>query len=258
MTPADFVFETLQTLEVLTNPVTTKETAHKQYEYHQLTAPKGVHLLFTFFPFSLQDKIFQTGEAPSASIVYNTLQKYVEKIGIIDLHAPPTVPWVQDGLASGGLNLLSMTDCLIKEAIERYELDNPIVLSPDEGGQIRTGTQGLSKSRTNSFSVEVHGEVDVKNREVILIDDFTKSGSTLIKSKQAFLQQGAKRVISCVTHLMPLRETGESRLEQLVTKLNGEFLASNTIYTHLLEKTPNLKASCLPIIEDFLKMTDEK
>jgi hypothetical protein len=258
MSPADFVFETIQALEVLTKPMTTKEVTHKKHEYNKLKPPKRIRLIFTFFPFSLQDKIFQTGEAPSALIVYNTLRQYIEKMGIIDLHAPPTVPWVRAGSSTGSLDLLTMTDYLIQEAIKRYELDHPIVLSPDEGGQIRTGTQGLSKSRTNSFSVEVHGEVDVKNKEVILIDDFTKSGSTLIKSKQAFLKQGAKRVISCVTHLMPLRETGETRLEELVKKLNGEFLASNTIYTQLLEKNPKIKVSCLPAIEDFLKLEKAK
>ncbi|MHA2059619.1 MAG: hypothetical protein ACW976_02415, partial [Candidatus Ranarchaeia archaeon] len=126
MSPADFVFETIQALDILSKPMTTKEVAHKKYEYHQLRAPKHLQLLFTFFPFSLQDKIFQTGEAASASIVYNTLSRYIEKMGIIDLHAPPTVPWVKKGSSTGKLDLLTMTDYLIKEAIDRYDLNHPI------------------------------------------------------------------------------------------------------------------------------------
>ncbi len=253
LSPADRVFETMQALEILTTPVKTKEVAHKKYEYTTLKKPANLRLLFTFFPFSLQDKIFLTGEAPSAAIVFKMLKPFVKTLGIIDLHAPPSVPWVKSGIETKKIELLSMTPHLIEAAIARFNLTQPLVLSPDEGGQIRTGTKGLSKSRSNSFTVEVHGEVEVKGREVILIDDFTKSGSTLIKAKQTFLKQGAKKVIACVTHLMPLLETHELKLEQLITKLDGEFLASNTVYTDLLAKHSNLKVSCVPLIKEFLQ-----
>jgi len=255
LSPADRVFETLQALDILCTPVISKEIAHKQYEYTPLKKPKTLKVFFTFFPFSLQDKVFQTGEAPSAKIVYNLFQPLVQNIAVVDLHAPPNIPWVQAGIKSKKLELLTMTDLLITEAIKRFELNHPLVLSPDEGGQIRTGTKGLTKSRRDSFTVDIRGHVNVKGREVILVDDFTKSGSTLIKAKEAFLQQGATQVIACVTHLMPLVDSKETKLEELITKLQGEIVASNTIPTRILSKFPKSLVSCLPLIEKYLKST---
>ena len=87
-----------------------------------------------------------------------------------------------------------------------------------------------------SFRVELHGDLDVKGLNVIVIDDLTKSGSTLLKARDRLLEQGAKEVVLAVAHVIPLMERGEELLERLVEKCNEKIVTTNTIYTDIFSK----------------------
>jgi phosphoribosylpyrophosphate synthetase len=75
------------------------------------------------------------------------------------------------------------------------------------------------------------GEIEVEGKNVIVIDDLTKSGSTLLHSREMLLEQGAKEVGLVVLHVTPIAKKGEKLLENLVRRSNEMVVTSNTVYT---------------------------
>ncbi len=60
-----------------------------------------------------------------------------------------------------------------------------------------------------------------------MIDDFTKSGSTLIKARRRLLEKGAKKVGLAVTHVLPLKDKREELLEKLIEKAEQMIITTN-------------------------------
>ena len=250
---ADRVLEVLQLLSILNRPVKVNEIKHKQYKRETLPSPKDVSVIYTCHPFTLQDGSFKTGEANVAQLILELTLQNATKVGVIDLHSPPDIPWVKKAVNSGKLVCVSAASRLVDEATKRFNLKEPIVVAPDEGGQRRIGIPGFIKKRLDSYTVLLEGGIAVKDRDVVLIDDLTKSGSTLIKARNQLLEQGANRVVSCVTHVLPLIK-GEELLQELVKRLNGKILVSNTVPTKtFLRDYSHLVVSCIPEILSLIQ-----
>lgn len=255
-TTADRFWETLQVLDILKNPIKVFEKAHKKYEYQELKPPKEVVVLYTFLPCALQDKAFKTGEAISAKLAVELTLAKADKVVTIDPHPPEKIPWVKKLVENGKLELLSAVPILIEEAAKRFNLDLYELLTPDEGAQERFGIKGFKKQRFDSFTVIINGDSNVKGKKIIIIDDLTKSGSTLIKARNFLLENGAEEVISCVTHVLPTISEGEKFLRNLVKKLEGKILTTNTVRTKTFEEeNPKCLVDIVPIIHNWLQTT---
>jgi len=136
----------------------------------------------------------------------------------------------------GLYKIIDVVPDLVEFAKKEFGFKECIVVAPDEGAQERYKIDGYGKSRTNSFKVELHGDLDVKGLNVVVIDDLTKSGSTLLKARDRLLEQGAKEVVLAVAHVVPLLERGEELLERLIEKCNEKIVASNTVNTEIFGK----------------------
>ena len=89
--------------------------------------------------------------------------------------------------------------------------------------------------------MELTGELAVKGRQVIVVDDLTKSGSTLLKAAERLRGLGAEDVGLAVAHVLPLINQGEDLLEKLIEKSGGKIVTSNTVRTQAFcEKNPQL------------------
>ena len=255
-TTADRFWETLQVLDILKNPMKVFEKAHKEYEYQELKPPKEVVVLYTFLPCALQDKAFKTGEAMSAKLAVELTLMKADKVVTIDPHPPEKIPWVKKLVENGKLELLSAVPTLIEEAAKRFNLDSYDLITPDEGAQERFGIKGFKKQRFDSFTVIISGDSNVKGKKIIIVDDLTKSGSTLIKARNFLMENGAKEVISCVTHVLPTMSEGEKLLRNLVKKLEGKILTTNTVRTKTFEEeNPKCLVDIVPIIHNWLQTT---
>jgi len=252
-TTADRLWETLQVLDILRKPLKVFEKTHKKYEYHELEPPKEIIVLYTFLPCALQDKAFKTGEAMSAKLAVELTLAKADKVIAIDPHPPGKLPWIRKLVEDGKLELLSAVPILIEEAAKRFNLESYDLLTPDEGAQERFGIKGFEKQRFNSFTVIISGSSNVKGKKVILVDDLTKSGSTLIKARNFLLKKGAEEVVSCVTHVLPTINEGEKLLRNLVKKLEGKILTTNTVRTKTFEEeNPKCLVDVVPIIHNWL------
>lgn len=232
-TTSDRVLELLLILDILAQPLHVEEVGHKQYRSKPIVPPSHVEVVLTFQPFALQDKAFKTGEAMSCKWAAEQIARACNKVWVVNPHAKPNLPWVKAILSRGAYQEIDIMPDLVRFAAARFGFDDYSVITPDEGGQERFAVNGFGKKRTNSYSVELSGDVKVKGKKVILIDDLTKSGTTLLKAAERLRTQGASDVGLAVVHVMPLADKGEQLLENLVEKSGGRIVTSNTIHTRV-------------------------
>jgi phosphoribosylpyrophosphate synthetase len=241
---SDRLVELLLMLDLLNKPTVVEKTGHKVYSPTPVERPERIDVVLTFQPFALQDKAFKTGEAVSARWALEKIAEACDKIWVINPHATDSLDWMRDMINSGKLETVDITKDLVEFAAKQFEYEDYLIVTPDEGGQERFDCAGFGKSRTDSFNIELFGDLDVTNRNVIVIDDLTKSGSTLLKTADRLKKQGAADVGLAVAHVLPLTDKGEELLENLITKIEGRIVASDTIYTQVFcLKNPELTYS---------------
>jgi ribose-phosphate pyrophosphokinase len=142
---------------------------------------------------------------------------------------------------------------LIQFAAKKFGFEDYCVVAPDEGAQARYHVEGFGKYRTDSYTVELSGDLDVKGRNAIVIDDLTKSGSTLLKAADRLRDLGASDVGMAVVHAVPLRAKGEKLLERLLDKVGDRIVTSNSVYTHLFcEQNKNITFNIIDKLVEFL------
>ena len=230
-TTSDRIVELLLLLDILQAPVDVEKRGHKEYVATPVPPPSSVEVVLTYQPFALQDKAFLTGEASSSRWAVEEISKACNKVWVVNPHAVESIDWMQKMQKRGLLEIIDVIPDLIKFAVTQFGFDDFVVVTPDEGGQERFNVAGFGKSRKNSFSVELSGNVDVSNRNVIIVDDLTKTGSTLIKARARLKKMKAKNIGLVVAHTLPIMKHGEELLEKLISKSKGRIVASNTIRT---------------------------
>ncbi len=240
-TTADRIQELMLILNVLQEPVDVKKIGHKMYEYADIKPPMSVEVVLTMQPYALQDKPFKTGETASSYHATKAITKSCDKLWLIAPVVTKDTKWAAEMVAKEQYFEIPIIDKLVKFGAECFGFDDFILVGPDEGSQSRFGVPGLHKQRSDSFTIELSGELDVEGKNVIVIDDLTKSGSTLLKSREMLLKQGAKDVGLVVLHVTPVSENGEELLENLVHRSEQKVVTSNTVFTFtFIEKYPQL------------------
>lgn len=165
--------------------------------------------ILPYFAYARQDRKSKSRTPISASRTAKRLVAAgINRIFTIDLHAEQTMgsidePW--DNVYSSKL---------IAELIKKYDLKNVVVVAADTGSAKRsekfadrlgneTDVAVVYKKRytdqhDNSKSLALAGEVS--NRPVIVYDDLTSTGNTLIDDAILVKQKGATRVIAATPH----------------------------------------------------------
>ena len=250
---SDRVVELLLLLDMLSRPLAVEKCGHKQYKCKPVAPPNKVEVVLTFQPYALQDKSFETGEASSGRWAIEAITKACNKVYVVSPHAPDSLDWVQDLKDKGLYKIVDVIPDLVDFAREEFEFKDCVVIAPDEGAQERYKIDGFGKSRTNSYRVQLHGDLDFEGKNVIVIDDLTKSGSTLLKARDRLLEQGAKDVALAVAHVLPLVHRGEELLERLIDKCNHRIVTSNSVNTDIFgEEHPNLVYNIVDTLVDIL------
>lgn len=126
---------------------------------------------------------------------------------------------------------------LLAEYYKNMMLDdkNFVVVSPDVGGVARArdlanrlgvGIAIIDKYRPEANQAEVmHIIGDIKDKNVIIVDDMIDTAGTITRGAQALKDQGAKDIYACCTHPV-LSSPAMERLESSPIK---EVLTTNTI-----------------------------
>lgn len=171
-------------------------------------------IFFTYFPYGMQDKIFEKGETNVAENLVKKLLSYygVKKIYIIDPHFSKR-SWAE----KHPMENISAVPLLTKKAQQDFDEDI-LFFSPDKGGKKRTGFSGIKKGRLNSFEIEILSpKLNFKEKIVGVVDDIIETGGTLLKFYDFAKKSRAKKVIALITHgILPV---GVSKIEKRYSKL---------------------------------------
>lgn len=256
-TTSDRLFETLQILDVLRGKEKQGETHIAPVEKPAIKKKiTNLGVIYTFAPYFLQEKIYKKGECFSAKLALDLTLTKADFVGVIDPHPTKEMHWLHALAREGRYFSISMKDALLKEAEQRFLLKNPLVLSLDKGGQKRFNVHGFGKKRYNS-KITLTGNLKVKGRDVILLDDIVRTGTTFLKAQDKLKKNGAKTIIFCAIHSIPTVGVGETPLRNFFLKVKPRFLTTDTVPTLMsIKENPKNTVSCTKLIQKYLEAND--
>ncbi len=164
--------------------------------------------VFPYLRFSRQDRKDESRVPISAKVVADVIGLYADRVLTIDFHNPAI-----DGFYSIPVDNLSSYPVVVRYLGENYSgiLKNLVIMSTDAGGASRAKAFAkkldVSEIAVSYKSREKEGEVEslkilgeIKDRNVLIIDDMVDSGGTLIKAVEAARANGAIKVYGYCTH----------------------------------------------------------
>jgi len=191
-----------------------------------------VHAVIPYLGYARQDKAFMPGEIVSLGVISHLLRSCgVMRVTTVDIHSA-------EGLALFAIPTYSVSaiPSLAQYIKKNLNLSNPVVISPDFGSSKRTeafstlyGAEHLqfAKERdrvTGDVRIDA-GEMNVKGRDVIIVDDMISTGGTIHAAAEKLRKaQAAKIVVGCV-HPLLVGDAYESLLKSGV----DEIIGTNTV-----------------------------
>lgn len=178
---------------------------------------RRITVVMPYFCYARQNIQHRTGESVSAHVVIRLLESLgVNQIVTCDIHDEGSMGIFS--VPAAHISTLPLMATEAKKYLNSLEVTpkTVAVVSPDQGGIERARTFGTALFGTRAFDLVVvekkrdlehkHESVaaqlygDVKGKAVIIVDDVTTSGGTLIHAADACLHAGATRVISAIAH----------------------------------------------------------
>ncbi|SHH36368.1 ribose-phosphate pyrophosphokinase [Ferrimonas marina] len=160
-----------------------------------------------YFGYARQDRRVRSARVPiTAKVVADFLSSVgVDRVLTCDLHAEQI-----QGFFDVPVDNVFGSPVLLED-MQRRDLDNPVVVSPDIGGVVRARAVAkllddsdlaiIDKRRPRAnVSQVMHIIGDVKDRDCIIVDDMIDTGGTLCKAAEALKEHGARRVFAYATH----------------------------------------------------------
>ena len=180
----------------------------------------SVTALIPYFSYAKGDK----KDEPRVSIRARVCADCIEDAGadrvvVMDLHSPQ----VQGFFIKPVDHLVSLP--IMCEYVKGLDImENIVVVSPDAGYAktarkyadylhvpVAIGDKMRYGHDEQAHVLSVIG--DVRGKNCMIVDDFTVSGGTLVDMAHALKQNGAKRIIACLSHVI-VREKGLKMLEE--------------------------------------------
>jgi ribose-phosphate pyrophosphokinase len=201
---------------------------------------KKLRAIVPYFAYSRQDRVTKEGEPVSVRAIMRALGLYYDELYTFDLHNPETLRY----FPGKGVNL---SPARAIAGYFREKLGDGIVLAPDKGARERAKAVAqelgleyshFEKRRISPTEVEMRPvDIDVKGKNVLIVDDIISTGGTMIKAAGILRKLGAGKIFVGVTHGV----FAEGAVER-VSKAVDELAVTNTI------PTPVSKISIVPEI----------
>ena len=177
---------------------------------------RRITAVLPYYGYARQDRKDQPRVPITARLIANLLETAgADRVLAMDLHANQI-----QGFFDIPLDHLK-AEPIILDYIREQHWAKPVVVSPDTGGaktaygysrKLKCGLAIVAKQRTGDSTVDAFSVVgDVRNCDVIMIDDRTATGGTLSAAAKMCRENGARTVHAFVSHF-PLTEKGMDRL----------------------------------------------
>ena len=181
---------------------------------------KHVNVVIPYYGYARQDRKDKPRIAVSAKLMANLLTASgASRVVSCDLHAGQI-----QGFFDIPLDHLNGSSVFVPY-VKKLNLENVIFASPDAGGTERVRDYAKyfdcefvicdkTREKANEVkSVEVIGEV--KDKDVIIVDDLIDTGGTIAMASNVIMDKGAKSVRAIITHPV-LSGNAEENLEKSV------------------------------------------
>jgi len=168
---------------------------------------RKVFLVAPHFPYLRQDKRFHKGEAASQNLIAGLIGQYFDAVFIIDPHLHR-----KNKLGSiFKIKAIRLTaNGLISDYIKK-NIESPVIIGPDEESHkwaknvaesLGVESRILEKKRYSSYHVEVklNKKIDLKNKNVVIVDDIVSTGHTILETAKIIKKFGAKKIYCICVH----------------------------------------------------------
>ena len=193
-------------------------------------SPARITAVLPIYGYARQDRKDQPRVPITAKLVANLLVAAgADRVLTMDLHAAQIVGYFD--IPVDHLHALPV----IYDYLSSKHFDKPVVVSPDTGSVKKAYTYsqlfgcGLAitaKQRKGAEDVEAYSLVgDVKDCDVIMVDDLTSTCGTLCAAADLCAKNGAKSIHAAVTHGM-LQQKG---IDKLMKSQITELIVTDTV-----------------------------
>ncbi|MEE8402577.1 MAG: ribose-phosphate diphosphokinase [Candidatus Hydrothermarchaeaceae archaeon] len=186
-----------------------------------------------YFGYGRQDKIFKSGE----NVTSKTLAKHIEMNSdafyTINIHKKHIIDFFKIPATE-----LDATP-ILGEYFKTHGLKAPVVIGPDDGAErlakgvadvIGCPFDYLQKTRLGPGKVEMKPKkIDVKGKDVIIVDDIIDSGGTIVEAMKMLHSRGAANILVGTVH--PVL-TGNV-ISRLFSSGAADLVATNTINSQI-------------------------
>jgi len=208
-----------------------------------------VYAVIPYMGYARQDREFLGGEIVTIGVVGRLLKAAgVKKVLTVDIHSKLALKEIKISSEN-----VSATDVLVKY-FKKLKMKEPLVVSPDMGGQERA-KKFASLLKTDFIALKKHrdrktgkvnilsGKVNVKNRDLILVDDMISTGGSIVKATQFLKKQKCRRVFVACTHALLVNDAAKNIKNAGVSQI----ISTNTI------PGESAKVDVSKVISDALK-----
>ena len=217
------------------------------------SSANSITAIIPYFGYARQDRKANPRVPISAKLVANLIEASgINRVATIDLHAGQ----IQGFFDIPVDNLYG--SIVFNDYIREKNFKNLVIASPDIGGVARARSVAknlgvdmviVDKRRERANESEVMNIIgDVKDKEVILVDDIIDTAGTIVKAAEAFKQRGAKSVMACCTHAV----LSGSAYDRISKDALDELVVTDTI--PLKQKMDKIKVlSVAPIFGEVIR-----
>jgi len=190
-----------------------------------------IFAIIPYMGYARQDREFLDGEIITIGVVGKLLKASgVKKVLTVDIHSKLALKELKISSEN-----VSAMEVLVKH-FKKMKMKDPLVVSPDLGGKeraekfsnlLKTDFIALKKHRdrkTGKVNI-LSGKVDVKNRDLILVDDMVSTGGSIVKATQFLKKQKCRRVFVACTHALLVNNATKKIKNAGVTQI----ISTNTI-----------------------------
>ena len=188
---------------------------------------KHITTIIPYYGYSRQDKQFNKGETISAQVLAQHIEVDTDKIFTVDPHKEHILNFFSVPAYSVSA-IPEIAKYLQKKSVN-------MLLAPDKGALSHTKEAAtimqcdcdcLEKNRIDDHTVKMKPKnLDVKGKNVAIVDDIISTGGTMAMAVQELKKQGAKKVYAACTHGLFIGNA----VEKLHNAGCDEIIASDTL-----------------------------
>ena len=193
---------------------------------------KDICVVSPYLAYTRQDKVFVDGEIITINLVGKILACLgITKLVTIDSHKPDALNY---SFATIDLTAIPSLSSYVKHNLT---MNNPIVISPDEGGierakkfagLINANSLSLVKTRdrfTGDVSISLLDQGPLKNCDALIVDDMISTGASIMKTIELLKKYHIGNVYAICTHALLLDDAKQKLLNAGIK----EVISTNSI-----------------------------